>query len=254
MRVTSNWAVGTGRPFLIFLALLLGVSAPSYAQKYYRVDVESKVLHKGTVKVMDKEIYYSRGGNLNILWSQGPQTFYSTSSRFGFTTCYYPSTNQSVTLDPNMFNPVDELLYVFAEGGIEDMGLSRQGFILKTTKKDGDFIVRRFEPRASGSMCAWVEIAYDTDFRPVYCAYFNKKGKAITKTYLSNYKTEKGFTFPMRVTEISYMMEKKDSTVKLDLYKNLEIDVQRDLHVFQVPSDAVPTDLKDNLKNYIKTK
>lgn len=254
MRFTRNRAVGTGRPFFIFAALLFAVSAPLHAQRFFHVDVESKTVHGGSMRVVNKQLYYSRGGNLNILWKAGDYSFYSTTSRFGFTTCYYPSTNQSMELDPNMFKASDEIMYMFAEGGIEDMGLNRAGFLLKSTKKDGDYTVRRYEPRASGSMCAWAEVAYDKEFRPVYVAYYNKKGKLITKTYLSNYRTEKGFTFPMRVTEISYFMEKNDSTVKLDLYRNLEVDVPRELHSYRIPADAEATSLKDNLQSIIKPK
>lgn len=250
MLFTRNRAVGTGRPFIILLALLLA-ALPLDAQRLFHVDVESKVVHQGSMRKVNKSIYYSKGGNLNILWKPGDLSFYSTTSPFGFTTCYYPATNQSVTLDPNMFKPADELLYLFAEGGIEDMGLNRAGFLLKSSKKDGEFTVRRYEPRTSGGMCAWVEVAYNKDFLPVYCAYFNKRGKIITKTYLSNYSSTKGFTFPMRVTEISYFREKNDSTVQLDIYKNLEVDVLNELHSYRIPADAVPTSLKDNLKSII---
>lgn len=253
MSFTGNRAVGTGRPFFIFLTLLLAAAVPVNAQRLFHVDVESKTLHSGSMKVVSKELYYSKGGNLNILWKPGGLSFYTTTSQFGFTTCYYPASNQSVALDPNMYKPEDELLYLFAEGGIEDMGLNRAGFLLKSTKKDGEYTVRRYEPRTSGGMCAWVEVAYNKDFLPVFCAYYNKKGKLITKTYLSNYRTEKGFTFPMRVTEISYFAEKNDSTVKLDIYRNLDVDILKEMHSYRIPADAVPTSLKDNLKSILKS-
>ena len=242
-------AVVTGR---LFLLLLLLSPLPVRAQRLFRVDVESKTVHKGSMKVYKKEIFYTKGGNLNILWKVGDHSYYSTTSQMGFTSLYYPSANQSVALDPNMFKAADELLYLFAEGGIEDMGLIRAGFVHKSTKKDGDYTVRRYEPRAQGTMCAWVEVAYNKDFLPVYCAYFNKKGKIITKTYLSNYKSLRSFTFPMRVTEITYLMEKNDSTVRLDIYSNLELDVPRETHTFRIPSNAIPTDLKDNLPSIAK--
>ena len=157
-----------------------------------------------------------------------------------------------MTLDANMMKASDELLVLFAEGNAEDLGLSREGYFLKSTKKDGDNIVKRFEPRESGAVCAWAEVAYNSELLPIYCAYFDKKGNVITKTYLSNYTFQKGFVFPMRVTEISFFKEKKDSTVRLDLYKNLEIDVRTETHSFRIPSDAKPVDLKDGLKAYSK--
>ena len=147
-----------------------------------------------------------------------------------------------------MFNAADELLCVFAEGGAEDLGLVKQDFALKSSKKDGPYTVRRYEPRKSGAMCAWAELVLDADALPVQCSYFNKKGKVITKTYFSKYATVKGFAFPMRVTEISYLLEKNDSTVRLDLYKNLQVDVPDEMYGFHVPSDAKVVDMKAGLK------
>lgn len=248
----SNRAVGTGRLFFILLALCLLGAGPAYAQRFFHIDEVSKTVKDGKMKVAEKQLYYTRGGDLNILWKSGGASYYSTTSPFGITQFYYPASNESMTLDANMMKATDETLVLFADGWTEDLGLSREGFFLKSTKKDGDFMVRRFEPRETGTICAWVEIAYNSDFLPVYCAYFDKKGKVITKTYMSNYTTVKGFVFPMRVTEISYFKEKNDSTVRLDLYKNLEIDVRSDTHSFRIPSDAKPVKLKDGLKAYSK--
>lgn len=248
----KKWAVGTGRLFFIFLALCLLCAIPARAQRFFHVDEVTKTVKDGKMKVMEKQIFYTRGGDLNILCKTGGASYYSNTSPFGVSKFYYPASNEIMTLDANMMKASDELLVLFADGSAEDLGLSREGFFLKSTKKDGNFLVRRFEPRESGSMCAWAEIAYNSDFLPVFCAYYDKKGNIITKTYLSNYKAEKGFVFPMRVTEISYFKEKKDSTVRLDIYSNLEIDVRSDTHYFRIPADAKPVELKEGLKAYSK--
>jgi hypothetical protein len=250
----SNRAVGTGRLFFIFAGLLMLGSLDLQAQRFFHVDVETKTVAKGKMRKTDKKIYYTKGGDLNILWETNGTSYYSTTSAFGFSQFYYPATNEVVSLAPDMMKASDELLFQFAEFGPDDLGLSREGFFPKSTKKDGDYIVRTFEPRSSEAVCARVEIAYNSDYLPIYCAYFDKKGKIITKTYLSNYKVEKGFAFPMRVTEISYLKEKNDSTVRLDLYRNLEIDHRTDGHIFRVPSDAKPVDLKSGLKSMVKGK
>ena len=200
------------------------------------------------MRAADKALWYTRGGNLIIRWTQSFNTYYTISTPFGFTDLYYPASNESTTLDRQMFNSADELLYVFAEGGSEDLGLAKQDFALKSSKKDGPYTVRRYEPRKSGAMCAWAELVLDADALPVQCSYFNKKGKVITKTYFSKYTTVKGFTFPMRVTEISYLLEKNDSTVRLDTYKNLQVDVPDEMYGFHVPSGAKVVDMKTGLK------
>ena len=248
----KKWAVGTGRLFFILMALCLLGAGPARAQRFFHVDEETKTVKDGKMKMVKKQIYYTRGGDLNILWKSGNTSYYSNTSPFGVSKFYYPLSNEVVTLDANMMKASDELLVLFADGSAEDLGLSREGFFLKSSKKDGDFLVRRFEPRESGGMCAWAEIVYNSDYLPVYGAYYDKKGNIITKTYLSNYSGENGFMFPMRVTEISFFKEKKDSTVRLDIYRNLEIDVRSDTHYFRIPADAKPVELKEGLKAYSK--
>ena len=200
------------------------------------------------MRAVDKALWYTRGGNLTIRWTQSFNSYYTISTQFGFTDLYYPASNEVTTLDREMFNATDELLYVFAEGGAEDLGFSRQDFALKSSRRDGTFTIRRYEPLKAGAMCAWAELVLDADALPVQCSYFNKKGKVITRTYFSKYTTVKGFTFPMRVTEISYLLEKNDSTVRLDLYKNLQVDVPDEMYGFHVPSDAKVVDMKSGLK------
>ena len=40
--------------------------------------------------------------------------------------------------------------------------------------------------------------------------------------------------------------------MRLDIYKNLEIDVRSETHSFRIPSDAKPVKLKEGLKAYSK--
>ena len=229
-------------------ALALAGARPVMAQRLFSVEEQTKTVSGGKMRAADKALWYTRGGNLIIRWTQSFNTYYTISTPFGFTDLYYPASNESTTLDRQMFNSADELLYVFAEGGAEDLGLAKQDFALKSSKKDGPYTVRRYEPRKSGAMCAWAELVLDADALPVQCSYFNKKGKVITKTYFSKYTTVKGFTFPMRVTEISYLLEKNDSTVRLDTYKNLQVDVPDEMFGFHVPSGAKVVDMKTGLK------
>lgn len=230
------------------VALAFAGAWSASAQRLFSVEEQTKTVSGGKMRAADKVLWYTRGGNLVIRWTQSFNTYYTISTPFGFTDLYYPASNESTTLDREMFNVSDELLYTFAEGGAEDLGLSKQDFNLRSTKKDGPYTVRRYEPRKSGGVCAWVELALDADALPVCCTYYNKKGKVITKTYFSKYTTVKGFTFPMRVTEISYLLEKNDSTVRLDIYKNLQVDVPDEQFGFHVPSGAKVVDMKAGLK------
>ncbi len=230
------------------MALMLFSVTPALAQRYFHADVESKTVHDRKMTVKGKSLYYTRGGSLNILWTSGKDSYYSVTSPFGFTELYYPATNEKVTLDPQMYKASDELLWIFAEGHGADLGMNYSGFILKSSRKDGSNTVRTYVPSKGGGVCTRVELVLDRDALPVYCAYFNKKGKVITKTYLSRYISVKGFTFPTRVTEISWLKEKNDSTVTLDLYRNLEVDAPTPMHAFGIPPGATVVDMKEGLK------
>lgn len=254
MAESIHRAIISGRPFIyLFLLFQLGAGS-AFAQRLYSVSVESVTVRDGRKSVLNKDIFYRRDGNLNIRYAPvGSREYYSTTSAFGFTTVYYPSTNESVTLAPEMFTADDELLYLFATGAGEDLGMARFGFALKSTRKDGDFTVRRYEPREKSGTCAWVELVFGKDWLPVYCAYYDRKGRVLTKTYLSDYSSQRGFFFPGRVTEVTFLMEKKDSTVRRDIYSGLKLDVPDEMFDFHVPSGAKPVDLQEGLKSLSKS-
>lgn len=255
MRHPDNRAIKCGRP-LIFLLLLCSLGgSPLYAQRLFSVSVESKTVHDGKMSRIDKDIYYRKDGNLNIRYkSPSAEEYYSTTSPFGFTSFYYPATKETVSIGRDMFRADDELLYLFASGAGEDLGLTRFGFFQKSSSKDGKFTVKRYEPREKGGKCARVELVLDENYLPVYCAYYDKKGRIITKTYLSGYTATKDFVFPHRVTEISYLLERKDSTVRLDIYSKLSLDETDEMFDFHIPSDAVVVDMKEGQKAFAKPK
>ena len=253
MLIFNHRAIDSVRPLFFLFALILAGTTPLRAQKLYHADQESKTVFQKKMRAVRKSLYYTKGGNLNIRWNAGLETYYSTTSPFGFTTFYYPASNEKVSVDPEIFSARDELLYVFAQGGGEDLGLTREGFVLKSSKRDGEYIVRTYEPSKPGSMCARAELALNGDYLPVFCAYYDKKGRVITKTYLSKYTSVGGFAFPTRVTEVSWLKEKADSTVRLDIYSNLQVDVQDPMHVYQIPPDAVSVDMHEGLKSLSKS-
>ena len=119
------------RLFLFFcLALAFAGARPVAAQRLFSVEEQTKTVSDGKMRATDKALWYTRGGNLVIRWTQSFNTYYTISTPFGFTDLYYPASGESTTLDRQMFNPADELLYVFAEGRAEDVRLSNQAFAL----------------------------------------------------------------------------------------------------------------------------
>lgn len=238
----SNRAARKGRPFIFLTALcmLLVNTGVCNAQRLVSADVQTSQVTAGKKSVVSKSIFCRNDGSFVSHYKSGGREFYIVSSRLGVTKVYVPSTNEAMTDTQGMFSPKDELLYIFTTGGSQDLGLSEYGFRLKDTKKDGSYIVRNYVATKSGSKCERVEIAYK-EFLPVYAAYYDKKDKVITKTYFSQYSKTGTFAFPMRVTEVTYGKEKNDSTVKLDVYSNLKVDVDDPMFHYDVPSTAKMT-------------
>lgn len=235
----TNRAALKGRPF-IFITLLLAFLSNAgicSAQRLVSADVQSSQVTAGRKTVVSKSVFCRNDGTFVSHYKSNGREFYIVSSRLGVTRVYAPATNEAMTDTQGLFSPKDELLYIFTTGGSQDLGLSEYGFRLKSTAKDGDYIVRNYVATKSGSKCERVEIAYK-DYLPVFAAYYDKKDKVITKTYFSQYGRTGTFAFPMRVTEVTYGREKNDSTVKLDVYTNLKVDVDDPMFHYEVPSTA----------------
>lgn len=235
----SNRAALSGRPlFLLAVLCMLQLSAGvCSAQRLVRADVQTTQVTAGKKTVVNKNVFCRNDGTFVSHYKSSGGEFYIVSSRLGVTKVYAPATNEAMADTQGLFSPKDELLYIFTTGGSQDLGLSEYGFRLKDTKKDGAYIVRNYVATKSGSKCERVEIAYK-EFLPVFAAYYDKKDKVITKTYFSQYSKSGTFAFPMRVTEVTYGKEKNDSTVKLDVYSNLKVDVDDPMFHYDVPSTA----------------
>lgn len=241
----TDRAARKGRPFdyLAILCLLLLNTGISNAQRLVSADVQTNQVTAGKKSVVNKNLFCRNDGSFVSHYKSVGGEFYIVGSRLGVTRVYVPQSNEVMTDTQGLFSPKDELLYVFTTGGTQDLGLSEYGFRLKDTRKDDGYIVRNYVATKSGSKCERVEIAYK-DFLPVFAAYYDKKDKVITKTYFSQYAKKGTFAFPMRVTEVTYGKEKNDSTVKLDIYSNLKVDVDDPMFHYDVPSDAKTVDYR----------
>lgn len=172
-------------------------------------------------------------------------------SRLGVVRMYSPMTNEVINDVQGMMSAEDELLYLFANGKGNDLGLSEYEYVISSSTREGEYLKRVFTAKSNASKCAKVEIAYK-NFLPICAIYYDKKGNVITKTYLSNYEMTGNFTFPKRVTEVTYFMEKGDSTVRLDLYSNIRVNQPDPMFDFEIPSDAKVLDMKDLTKELKK--
>lgn len=244
-------AVFIGRPLFFLFCILFPGSGVASAQRYVSASVESKSLSAGRKSVMNKDICCSPDGSLTVhSQAQGTDLWYFT-SRLGSTRIYSPQTNEVINDVQGIMDAKDELLYLFANGMGEDLGISKFDFVISDSKKEDGYVKRTFTAKQSSSKCAKAEIIYK-NFLPICAIYYDKKGNVLTKTYLSDYAMMGSLAFPKRVTEITYFMEKNDSTVRLDIYSDIKVGAQDPKFRIEVPSDAKTVDLKEFQKQLKK--
>ena len=222
------------RPFCLILFLI--ASLPLYAQRRVSADVAVKMIGNGNATNMTKSVYCSSDGRMISVSNTKDGRIFVLTNIHGETSIYNENSKEVAMDNRGLMLSTDELLQIFLLRRATDMGMGAYGYQLTKTTREEQYIKKVFEPKKQNSNCSRVEIVFD-EFKPIYCAYFDHKGKIITKVYYSQYALQDRFMFPTRVTEITYA-NAKDSIVKLDLYTNIQVDQDDPMFDFQVPVDA----------------
>lgn len=224
------------QPHLITALLLLCASVvPASAQKRISADVEVKQMAKNQVMTITKSVYCSNNGRLVVSFHR-PEEYVMLTNSIGETKIYSPKTNSVMTDNSGMSSAKDEMLYLYLMGRIDDLGLGLSFYSVRGTRREDGLLVKTFvtdRPDQSPQ----VEVVYNSDYLPVYCAFYDANGHIITKTYLSHYDRVGPLPFPCRQTTISYLSA-KDSTVTRTLYSNFKIDDDDPMYGFEVPENA----------------
>ncbi len=213
--------------------LLCLVTLPAGAQRKVSADVEIKTVTNGQLTTVTKSVYCTNNGRLVTLFHK-PYSYYVVSNTKGEILVYRPDTNEVFPQTDKSLSSNTDLIFLFMQGRIDDLGLGYFGYKVTNTTRDEGFIKKTFTP--SDTQMPTVDVVYE-DYLPIYCEYKSMGGKLLSKKYLSDYKRFGRFMFPCRSTDIVYG-EKRDSAVTRELYSNLQIDVDNPLFDFQVPADA----------------
>ena len=223
------------RKIIVLAILVFCFSHSAPGQRRVSADVEVKQVFKGRVSTIVKSVYCANNGRLVIAFRE-PERYFVVANAKGESKMYMPQSNEVFVDNEGLVNSSDELIYIFMSGRSSDLGISREGYRLSATERDGEYIRKTFVCESNGNVPR-VIIAFK-NFLPVYCEYQNNGGEAVGKTYFSNYQYNSRLTLPTRITNISYSGEKRDSTVTRTVYSNLRIDIDDPNFDFEVPSDA----------------
>ena len=225
-------------PLLLCLAAL-----PAGAQRKVCADVEVKTVSNGKLSTVTKSVYCTNNGRLVTLFHK-PYTYYVVSNSKGEVQLYSPDTNEVLPQTDKSLSSNTELISLFMQGRIDDLGLGFFGYKVTATSRDEGYVKKTFTP--ADPQQPVVTIVYEY-YLPIYCEYVSHDGKLMDKKYLSDYKTFGRFVLPCRTTDIAYG-DKRDSTVTRILYKNVRVDVDDPVFNFEIPADAKPMQLPEAKK------
>ena len=223
------------RKIIVLAILVFCFSHSAPGQRRVSADVEVKQVFKGRVSTIVKSVYCANNGRLVIAFRE-PEQYFVVANAKGESKMYMPQSNEVFVNNEGLVNSSDELIYIFMSGRSSDLGVSRQGYRLSATERDGEYIRKIFVSDSNGNVPR-VIIAFK-NFLPVYCEYQDNKGAALGKTYFSNYLYNSRLTLPTRVTNITYSGEKRDSSITRTIYSNLRIDEDDPNFDFEIPADA----------------
>lgn len=221
------------------ISVLLVLSALfAQAQKRVSVDAEIKSLADGKVTTVTRRIHCQRDGRL-VTVTFTPVKSYLVQNLKGEARFYAPSSNEVYSVMDSKLSSQNNLLYIFLSGHTDDLGLIALGYNLKTSQIDNEGYLKRTYISAREDLYPSVELVLK-NYLPIYVEYKDTAGNPLGKTYLSDYDTNSSFVFPKRVTEISYIREKHDSTITRTIYSVPDLSGKDKDFDFQIPQGAKP--------------
>ncbi len=228
---------------IVFALFLLGII---YAFDHYRVEVqtlsisfETKSLSKGKLSVSKADVYFNAASGEMISHFSKPQEIFIINNRRGDLIVYDPKKNLVRKENNPLMGTESNYFYCFANNEIDDLGLTKLGFKITSTKFENEFAITEWvAPAQYVKLASRVKIAHK-DYLPIYSAYYNLKGEVIRKVYYYDFFKSPDLVFPMKITEILYESA-KDSTITRTTFSNIKTDfsVDKRLSEFKIPKDA----------------
>lgn len=222
----------------VLIFLLLSLNLKSQENDRVSVRQETQVLSNGTKSIFKCDIFYNKEVDAVVTHHFYPAEFVKMSNRFGEMKIYFPETNSVSIQRDESLSTTNELLYYFVNNKLTDLGLSKEGFKLSSTNREGEHIVTTWQAPVSLKVIIQVKIVFK-DMSPIYAEYIGIDGVIKKKIYYSNYSDFKSFRLPLRITEISFE-SKADSTIRLSVFSNVMSSNFADNNYFnfKIPDDA----------------
>lgn len=220
---------------VIYLSFLLAVSS-QLPFNWVSFEMEKRANRDGKTTKLNAKVYFGRQGDMVTNFTH-PVEVMIVNNKEGELSVYNPETNSVYQSVNYQTGSESTTFYYFLMNQTQDMGLKRIGFELADSKVDGKQLISYWEPPQAIEGLADIELVR-SDRKPIFMGYRDKKGNYIKKVFYYDYQFQRGFNFPMSITEIDYL--EKDSIVSKTTFKSFNFDLAEDLDMlrFEIPADA----------------
>ncbi len=222
--------------------LLTGISIPCLApdeSSKISVHVENKILNQGKTFTIEADMYYWSDIKKLITKYDAPRNLVYVYTSTGETKVYNTESNEvRVNQNPAMTSK-HNLLYLFVNNNLQDMGLREAGYKLQETNYEDNYMISYWESGGESRLTLpKIKLVHENHI-PIYTAYYNVKDQLVRKTYYSEYQYFKSFAMPLRVTDIDYLPN-GDSLITRMRYMDVKtgMQAQSSYFYFEVPEDA----------------
>ncbi len=201
--------------------------------------MEAKSLVQGKAVIVKAEIYYQFDQGSMVTRYLPPLDYLFITNQKGEAKIYYPATNEVYTKQSAAFDPEKSMLYFFLSNKLADLGLKDMGFKITDTRFEDNLVVTTWFPPAEVlDQYSKVELVHE-NYRPIYAAYFDSKGKILKKIFYYEYSSFPQFTLPSKVVEYNYM-PKGDSIINKITYSDIKTGDQAKSSYFnfKIPVNA----------------
>jgi outer membrane lipoprotein-sorting protein len=225
--------------FLTFL-ICLGVNAQMKIEKL-KLEMVAKTLHNKKSIVIKSDVYYRVTGGLMVTKSSYPSEQITITNNNGEFKHYDFKTNTATVTQGLDLSSENSIFYNFLLGNINDMGLTKLGFKIKSTKPSAageKKMIVTIWTNENNPEVGKVELVHENSL-PIFICFYDKNNKPLQKSFYSNYQYIGNLKMPLTITEFEYV-GLNDSVVSKKTYSNpkLNSDVEDTYFSFKIPSNA----------------
>jgi len=203
------------------------------------VHVETKKLMKGKYVKSDADVFYSISENKMLIHYTYPFEYIQIANNKGETKVYDPIKNEVIIQADQIHSTKNDLLYLFFNNRISDLGLKDLGFRVAGMKnEDGQVITTYSPPPTLLESLQKVELVHK-NMMPIYSAYYDGKGKIAQKIFYYEYQSIPPYQIPTKITSYDYMPN-GDSAITKKTYTGFKTgyDAESPWFKYQIPSNA----------------